>query len=361
MLDFFRVLRSGLARTLPVDRIAGARKDGDLRARLGNLRPYWRRHWRKAALGAGLILLVSLLSFPLPLLYRFLVDDVMLARRLDLLPLAILLLAGVKLVSVGGEAAQRYFFTRFEQQAILDLQQNLLDHALRLPKSFFDDKEVGYLISRLSSDVQGLRWFFSSELAYFVGAVFRFVGGAVLLFYLEWRLSIVTLVVLPLIVIGTRYFGGRLHAISHHGMERSAGITQRLEETLASLPLIKAFATEKRESERVLAEVEAAQKIELEQATVGSLAGFFLGAAPGLASGVALILGAYWIIQGQWTVGSLLAFQSYLGFVFGPAMSLATANLQYQNALTALERISAILDVLPEETPGVGRPVSRLE
>ena len=360
MFDWIPVLRSGLTRKHPADRIADTRQGQDLRGRLSILRPYWERHWRKAALGVGLILFVSLVSFPQPLLYRFLVDDVMLARRLDLLPLVIVLLAAANLTSVAGEMAQRYYFTRFEQHALYDLQQNLLDHALRLPKSFFDNKEVGYLISRLSSDVQGVRWFFSSDLASLVSAMLRFVGGLAFLFYLEWRLTLATLIVIPLLVAATRYFGQRLYALSHHGMERSAGITQRLQETLASLPLIKAFASEKRESQRVLDEVKAAQTIELEQTTVGSLAGFLLRIMPGLASGIVLVVGAYWVIQEQWTVGSLLAFQSYLTFVFGPAMALSTANFQYQKALTALERISAILGVVPEEAQGGGRPVSRL-
>jgi len=361
MFDWIQIIRSGLTRTLPSDRIPNARQGANLRERLSILQPYWARYWRKAGVGLALIVFVSLLSLPQPLLYRFLIDDVMLAHRLDLLPLAIVLLAVTNLASVGGEMAQRYFFTRFEQRALYDLQQNLLDHALHLPKSFFDDKEIGYLISRLSSDVQGLRWFFSLDMANLFSAAFRFIGGVALLFYLEWRLAAMTLIVIPLIVAVTRFFGQRLHRLSHHGMERSAGITQRLGEALASLPLIKAFATEKRESQRVLDEVRAAQAIELEQTTVGSLAGFLLRAMPGMASGAVLIAGAYWVINGQWTVGSLLAFQSYLGFAFGPAMAMANANLQYQNALTALERISAILSVVPEETHGVGRPVNRLD
>jgi len=76
---------------------------------------------------------------------------------------------------------------------------------------------------------------------------------------------------------------------------------------------------------------------------------------PAIARAIVLALGAYWIIMGQWSLGSLLAFQAYLGYVFGPAQFLATANLQLQTALAALQRVSALFDIVPEENMGTGK------
>ena len=359
--NWFDYLKAGLSRTIPHDKLKTEMDGANTRSRLRNLQPYLARHWRKGVMGASLIFFVSLLTFPQPLINRFLIDDVMLARRLDLLPVALILMGGIKLLSMGAGIAQQYYFTHFEQNILRDLQQNLLDHVLRLPKSFFDDKEVGYLISRVSSDVWGLRWFFSSNIVYLVSGLFRFVGGMLLLFYLEWRLGIVTLIVLPLLVFSARYFANRMRALYHHGREKYADITQRFEETLSSVPLIKAFASEQRESRRIMSEVNASQQIEMEQSTVSSVANLILDSVPGIAGAVALVIGAYWVIQGEWTLGSLLAFQSYLGYVHGPALSLANANLQFQSALTALERVSAVLDVVPEENSAIGRVVTNLQ
>ncbi len=360
MQNWFDYLKGGLSRTIPKDKLADEKGGSDTRSRLWNLQPYLKRHWRKGVVGAGLILFASLLSFPQPLIYRFLIDNVLLAKRLDLLPIVILLYGGIKLLSMGTGIVQQYYFTRFEQDVMLDLQKNLLDHALSLPKAFFDDKEIGYLISRLSSDVWGVRWFFSRNIVYIISSFFTFIGGVVFVFYLEWRLGIVALVVLPLLIVSARYFAKRMRILSHHGMERYATVMQHLEETLASVPLIKAFTSEGRESNRVMEEVSASQQIEMEQATVGSIANLVLGLVPSIAGAVVLIAGGYWVIAGVWTLGSLIAFQSYLGYVYGPAMSLANANLQFQNALTALERVSAILDVVPEENLGHGRVVEHL-
>lgn len=90
------------------------------------------------------------------------------------------------------------------------------------------------------------------------------------------------------------------------------------------------------------------------------MANLAIGFAPDLANLIVLVGGAYLIIQGQWSVGSLLAFQSYVGFVYGPAQFLAQANFQWQNAVASLERVSALFDVVPEEHAGVGLKAERL-
>lgn len=358
--NWLAYLKAGLSHPSPQDRVAGEKAAPGALASLQNLRPFWLRHWRKGIVGAGLVLAASLLLFPQPLVYRFLIDDVVLARRLDLLPLAVLLLGGIKVASMGANALEQYYFTSFEQEVSIDIQKTLLDHTLRLPKAFFDEQEVGYLISRLSSDVSGLRWFFSSTIVYIASSILRFIGGVIFLFYLEWRLGLATIVVLPVLVLCVRYFTGRLRALSHRSMEQHASITQRFEETLASIPLVKAFTAEQRESQRIMVEVQAGRQLTMQQSVVSSFASLLFSVVPDLARAVVLVAGAYWIIQGQWTLGSLMAFQSYLGYVYGPALFLAQANLQLQDALAALERVSTMLAVAPEETAGAGIRVDHL-
>ena len=111
----------------------------------------------------------------------------------------------------------------------------------------------------------------------------------------------------------------------------------------------------------MISEWKAAQQLSLEQTTVGSLANLLIGALPSLANAVVLVAGAYWVIKGSWTFGSLTAFQSYLGYVYGPAMALASTNLQMQNALASLARVSALYSIVPEENLGVGEKIERLK
>ena len=175
--DWFRYLKQGLSRKLPKDCIAGQKGYSGIKANLKNLRPYIGRHWRKGVLGAFLIIFTSLLAFPQPLIMRYVVDHVILRRQLELLAVAILILAGIMLAEKLTHLLQTFYFTRFEQRVTLDIQHDLIERALSFPKSFFDANQTGYLMTRLSSDIEGLRWFFSSTIVYIITNIVRFVGG----------------------------------------------------------------------------------------------------------------------------------------------------------------------------------------
>ena len=360
MESWFTYLKRGLARKMPEDRIAGREGYSGIKANLKNLRPYVGRHWRKGALGLLLILFTSLLGFPQPLITRYIIDDVILSRRIELLVGAILLLIGIVLAERLMRLLENFYFARFEQRITLDIQHDLVEHVLRFPKSFFDDTQTGYLMARLSSDVEGLRWFFSSTIVYIVSNLVRCLGGIVLLFYLEWRLALVVLIIFPGVVLCMRYFSTKIHILSHQGFEQEAQVSSRLQESLSSVSLIKAFASEASAVGRLMSELRKAFHISLERTTVSSVADLAITAMPGITRVIVLAFGAYWVIKDQWTLGSLLAFLAYLGYVFGPAQFLATANLQLQEALAALQRVATLFDIVPEENLGVGQPVDRL-
>jgi ABC-type bacteriocin/lantibiotic exporter with double-glycine peptidase domain len=358
--SWFAYLKQGLKRKLPEDRIAGRDRGAGIKENLRNLRPYAAQYWRKGLLGFFIILATSLLGFPQPLITRYIVDDVILARQLALLAGAILLLVVIVLAEKLMRLLEEFYFARLEQTVTLRIQQDLIEHTLHFPKRFFDNNQTGYLMARLSSDVEGLRWFFSSTLVYVMSNMVRFAGGLCLLFYLEWRLAIIVVLILPGIVLSIRYFSTKVYVLSHESMEQRANVSSRFQESLSSVSLIKAFSTEMNTLKHLMSSLRNAFHISLERTAVSSVANLAISAMPGIARLVALALGAYWVIKDQWTLGSLLAFQAYLGYVFGPAQYLASANLDLQEALAALKRVSALFDIVPEENIETGEKADRL-
>lgn len=354
------ILRAGLSRKLPQDKVSG-HQSGRRKANFDILLPFLKRHWKKGAVGVAVIFTLTLLVFPTPLINRFLVDKVILEKNMQWLVWTVLAIGGVQGLSMLLSMLQQYTFGRFQLDVALDLQKTLLDHTLRLPKAFFDDKEIGYLLSRVVSDVQGLNWFFSQTVVSIFTNFIRFIGGTIFLFILEWRLTLAILVVLPLLVLCVDIFSKRLRILSYHGMEQQANVYSRFQETLSSIPLIKAFVSEKHESSRVIQQVQISQQISMEQTVVNSVANSVINLVPSIAKAVVLLAGAYWVIRGDWTLGSLFAFQSYMGYVYGPALSLAGINLQLQNALVTLDRVSALLDVIPEDASGKGKCIDHLK
>ena len=353
-------LKQGLSRKMPRDRISGESPSFRF-GKLKNLRPFFVTHWRKGLLGLLLVVVVTLLSFPQPLIMRYLIDRVFLGRQLVLLAGALLLLVAIGVAARLAGLLQEFYFSRFEQEVILDIQNNLLEKALRFPKSFFDRNETGYLMSRLSSDVQGVRWFFSGTVVYMITNLLRFLGGIGFLLYLEWRLALCVLLILPGLSLCVRYFSKKIHVLGHQSMEQQAEVSSRFQEALSSVSLIKAFASEGRTLNRLMSEMKKALHLSLEQSAVMSAADLMMNSMPSIARILVLGLGGYWVIREQWSLGSLIAFEAYLGYVFGPAQYLASANIHLQNALASLERVSALFDILPEENIGVGEHVSRLK
>jgi ABC-type multidrug transport system fused ATPase/permease subunit len=360
MDNWFTYLKKGLSHTLPADRIAGRQGYAKYRKSLNNLRPFISRHIRKGIIGAILVLFSTLITFPTPMITRYITDNVILAKNLGLLGGAIILLVAVKLSEKLFSFLQDYYFAKFEQEIVLDIQEDLLEHTLKLPKSFFDEKETGYLMSRISSDVRRLRWFFSSTLVYVLSQSIKFIGGIVFLFFLEWRLALIVVIPIPVLFIGIDFFSKKIHTLSHQEMEQDANVSKQIQESLSASSLIKAFSSEKKTVKQVTDQLKAALQLSIEATTVNSMAELIIGLLPSFAGFVVLAGGAILIINGNWTLGSLFAFQGYLGYVYNPAQFLASSNLQLQNSLAALERVSALYDIVPEDT-GIGTTIDHLQ
>src|SRR3989339_47646 len=360
MTSWFSYLKKGFAREMPHDKVAQKDTYKNSTGHLKKLIPFVLRHWKKGLLGVSIIFLSNLLSYPQPMINRFLIDNVLLAKNFALLPIVILVMASFKILGMLFGLLQGFYFPRFEQAVTLDLQHDLFNRVLHFPKSFFDNKETGYLMSRLTSDINGVRWFFSSTIINIANNVFRFFAGVVFLMFLEWRIAIATLLVLPAMVVAVKFFSKKVRALSHHGMELQAKISQRMQESLSSITLIKSFASEKREIGRMVKEFKDSNDLNLERNAINSVSNIALSSLDEIARFMVLVSGGILVIRGEWTLGSLMAFQSYLGFVYGPARFFASTNFSLQSALASLERVAAFYDVIPEEN-NIGEQVKHLK
>lgn len=354
MKAWINYLKQGLIRSPSEDRIAGEKKYSDFRKNLKKVIPYIIRYRRIGLLAVFLAVFSALVSLPLPMITRFLIDKVILDKQMAKLLSTVLVLAGAGILLKLANTFQQFYFSLFDQKVTLDIQHDLLDRTLRFPKSFFDTQEVGYLMSRLLSDINGIRLFYSSTMVNILGSSLRFIGGIGLLFYLKWQLALAVVIILPSLFFTARYFAKKIRILSHASMEQHANVSRSVQESLSSSSLIKAFSSEKNTAARLMSHLKNSFQANMESSTVSSAAGFSLGVVPEIARLLVLGLGAFWVIRGDWTLGSLLAFQAYLGYVFGPAHFLANVNLQIQRALSALERAFILFDIVPEENLETG-------
>jgi ABC-type bacteriocin/lantibiotic exporter with double-glycine peptidase domain len=357
---WLNTLESGLAHRPATDRIGDGRPPDGLRTTMRRLYPTLRRHGPLAVAGGGFILLATLVGFAPLLLTRYLVGDVILGRQMGLLAVAVFLLAACLASEKLLRLAEDYCFARFEQRMLREIQEELLARALAPPKAFFDAQQTGYLTRRFTEDVEGLRFVFSGVFFNAAGQALRLAGGVFFLIYLEWRIALLVLALLPGLALILRYFSGKIHLLSRRRLEHKAEAAGRVQECLAAAPVVKAFAAEERTRAKIMSAVDRQLEVSLEQSLNGSLCGMLIQSIPGIGRAVALAAGAVLVIRGEWSLGSLLAFQAYLVSVFGPAQFLSAVNLDLQRARAALERVSALFDLVPEESEAGGLVVPRL-
>ena len=340
---------------MPKDEISSEK---DTRKNLGRLFWFLMPYLPKILAGVLLSFLLSLLASPRPLIGKFLIDDVIMGKKYSWFPVLVAAVIGIKLVEKLANVVLAFYFPRFENKIIIDLQKNLLERVFSFPKSFFDEKDAGYLMTRINSDVHGLRWFFSAAMRDVTFNFFKLLIGIVLLFWLQPVLALLTLLVLPCAIFFMRYFSKKARVLTYHGMEQGAKLSSHMHEALSLMPLIKAFAGENKESSKIVKKLHEMYDITMEQIALGIFINMGSNSFLELSNFLVFIFGVPMILAGKWTLGSMTAFSAYLATVTGPMYSLTSMSVPMQEAFASLNRYFAFYNILPEET--AGRKVDRL-
>ena len=307
-----------------------------------------RTHRNRLVLGLGLMLVSRLAGLVLPWMSGYVIDDVIGQGRADLLmPLA--LWAGVAtLVQASSGFALSQVLGVAAQRAITEMRKRVQRHVTQLPVSYFDSTKSGVLISRVMTDAEGIRNLVGTGLAQLVGGFVTATIGLGVLFYLNWRLTTVTLIVLILfgLVMATAF--SKLRPLFRERGKINADVTGRLAETLGGIRIIKAYSVEKRE-QRVFAQ--GAHRLLRNVARTVTGVSATTSAATLVIGGIGaliIVMGGRAIIADQWTVGDLLQYLLFTGVVVAPVVSIASIGTQITEAFAGLDRIREILGTSPE-------------
>ncbi len=311
--------------------------------------PFVRPHW-KLGLIAGLTALAgTIATILIPLAFRFLADDAVLDGNHKLLNTIVLVVMCVFTFIALADFFKQIYFCRFQQQVILDVQRSLFDRLLRLPKTFFDSNSTGYLMSRVAGDVFQLQAFFSMNLVDVFAKGLQLICAVGILLYLSWKLALLSLLVLPLFVLISRLLTKKTRRASRAAIEKAALVSRDLQERLSGAALIKAFAAEDRETQALLDSMREAVDSNQKRIRINSFFTLLSSVINACGMGCVLWYGSSLIIQQQMTVGELLAFSAYLGFLIEPAKFFANLNNALQHSFAALERVFEIMSLVAED------------
>ena len=302
-------------------------------------------HAHRYRLGLGLVLMLisRLAGLVLPWMSGYVVDDVIGRDRGDLLVPLALLAAAATLVQSGTGFALSQVLGVAAQRAITEMRKRVQRHVTRLPISYFDSTKTGVLISRVMTDAEGIRNLVGTGLAQLTGGFVTATLGLGVLFYLNWRLTSVTLCILVVFGLGMAKAFSRLRPLFRERGKINAEVTGRLAETLGGVRIVKAYNVEKREqrvfahgAHRLLRNV--ARTVTGVSATT-SAASLAIGGIGALM----IVMGGRAIIADEWSVGDLLRYLLFTGVVVAPVMQIASIGTQITEAFAGLDRIREIL------------------
>ena len=320
--------------------------DSDLRRALGYVAPYWRR--------LVLVLLLSLLgtalSLVVPMLSRALVDRALIGRDVSALVWIVVAFAALSLASFALNVVSGLRYTRVSAEILFDMRLALFRHLQRLSPRFYAAMPLGQIASRINSDIGEIQRVAAELALAWVGSVLFLVGSIVILIALDPLLFVVSLVLMPIALWALVRFRSRLENSVTDLRDRSAGIGSFLIETLQGMKLVASLNAQEREVARFRERNDAFIGALLRMRKVSYLAGGVPGLVLAAGSGVVFMVGGWRVINGDITMGTLVAFVAYQMRLMGPVQGLMGLYTGIATARVSLRRVHEILDTPVEVT-----------
>jgi ATP-binding cassette subfamily B protein len=313
-------------------------------ALMRRLLKYVRPYWTRMALAVLLLFIASVLDVVGPYLTKIGIDDYIVHKNEAGLAKIALLYLGVLLLAFGFNYARMYVMEWIGQQTMYDLRVEIFSHLQHLPLHFFDRNQVGRLMTRVTSDVQALNEMFSSGLVAIFGDIFTLTGIIVVLFTMNWQLTLVTLSVVPLLFIATQIFKIKVRDAERQIRLRLAKINAFLQENITGMAVVQLFNREKKNFQQF--DARNLDHLEAYRKTIFYHAVFYPVVEWIFALSVALIIwyGGGKVIANTLTFGSLVAFILYMDRFWRPISDLAEKYGILQTAMASAERIFKLLD-----------------
>lgn len=293
------------------------------------------------------ILVISGISLISPLLYRDLIDVAIPERDFTRINWLALGMIGIPLTNGLIGVWQRRLNASVGEGVIFDLRWTLYNHLQRMSLRFFTETRTGELMSRLNNDVIGAQRAISNTLVTIISNFVTLVATLSIMIALEWRLTLLGLAILPLFFFPARRVGKILRDLRRKSMENNAEMNATMNETLnvSGALLVKLFGREDSEAQRFKGHAREVRDIGIQSAVVGHWFFMLLSVVSAVGSAIVFWVGGHLVLRGEFTIGTVVAFGTYLAGMYGPLMALTNAQVQFVESMVSFERVFEVLDL----------------
>jgi ATP-binding cassette, subfamily B, putative efflux pump len=319
-------------------------------------------HRRRLVLGAVLMLINQAMGLVLPASTKYLVDVVIVKGRTDLLWKIALAAGGATVVQAVTSFSLSQVLGVAAQRAITEMRKKVQAQIARLPISYFDSTQTGKLISRIMNDAEGIRNLVGTGLVQLVGSFITAMVALCVLFWLNWRLTSITILVLGVFGGALSFAFTRLRPLFRERGEITATLTGRLAESLGGIRVVKAYTAEKREA---LTFARGAHKLfrNIAKSMTGvSATTAFSSLIIGAVGVVIILIGGRSVVNGEMTIGDLFMYVLFTGLMAMPLIQFAAIGTQITEAFAGLDRIREVMDMATEDEEDAARaPLSEVQ
>jgi ABC-type multidrug transport system fused ATPase/permease subunit len=302
-------------------------------------------------LGLGLVLLVAnrLTGLILPSSSKVVVDRVIGQHRTDLLVWIAVAVAAATLVQAVTSFALSQVLGVAAQRAITDMRRSVQQYVLRLPTSYFDSTKTGVLISRVMSDAEGIRNLVGTGLVQLVGGLITALIALAVLFYLNWHLTVLSIIVLGLFGGGLAYAFTKLRPLFRERSKINAEVTGRLAETMGGIRIVKAYHAERAERLVFTRGVNKMFRNIAATMTGISAVGGFSALVIGMIGVIMILVGGHAVVAGSMTLGDLVMYLLFTGMMAAPVIQIASIGTQITEAFAGMDRIREVRSQVTED------------
>jgi len=322
-------------------------------------------YWRHLAGGMVCMVFVSAATAGSAYLVKPVLDEIFFKKDLSMLKWIPLAIIGIFILKGVFDYGQAFLMSYVGQKIIADLREKVYSHIQSLSLSFFTKNPTGILMSRIMNDVGMVQGAVTDAVTGLLKDVFTIIGLVAVIFYRDWKLALIAMVVFPVAVYPIVKFGRKLRSYSTRSQTSMAELTTILLETITGTRIVKAFNMENYERKRFAKENRRLFGIQIKSVRVRAISHPLMEFLGGVGIACIVFYGGYNVIQGEATPGTFFSFLAALLMLYEPVKRLSGVNNTVQQGLAAATRIFEVLDTVPEiqdkpgarALPGVSREV----
>ena len=324
-------------------------KSRPLRELLPHVWVFVRPRRKLLALGFVLMAINRLAGLVLPSSLKFLFDDIILKRRVQLLGPLVLAVLGATVVQGITDFSLTQLLSKEAQRLITELRRQVQEHVGRLAVSYYDSTKTGALVSRIMSDVEGLRNLIGTGLVQFAGGILTALFALIILLHISVSLTVLALVILATLGVALNRAFGVIRPIFRQRSKINAEVTGRLTESLAGVRVVKGYHAEKSEAKVFAQGAERLLQNVLKTLTATSVMSLASIVLLGGVSSLIMYFGARKILAGSMSPGSFVQYTAFLALLIAPVFQMVGVGTQLTEAMAGLERTRELMEMMPED------------